>query len=576
MSLYNRGTSWYEVVNVPKNLRHIIKKRQIWVSLHTSEKTIAKIRSAMILSKINQQFIIERQKMAVFNDGDAPRLKVFYEYLATPDGYLEYKDVDIESCALDFCINKTNKDLAIVNRDIQTLNYYQFLLNDYISAYKTNDYTKAKDAVDAYIIANKMPKPTENCYPKFLKAFMLAYIQHLELAINYLKGVELKQPNKIISVLPSVETQAIPYTPAQSMQSYRKPDLNLAELGEIYNNEASRDNVSQAQKDKINHRLYVLNQLLQGKTIRQITPDDLQRLVYDVQWIPLRLGKNNKDVDMIAAVKRNREHPEKSISPKTRGDYLQTLKSIYAWALKRKYINENIMDQIDVPAIQISKTEEKYIPFTVQQMNVLFHSDLFSRHWDDNPQKRSMFWISLLGAYTGARLNEICQLEFDDVMEDEGVAYISINENNGKHVKTKAGIRRVPLHNELLRIAFLEFVAKMKKIAPRRKVNKRIFFTLKPNTRGEYSAQPSKWFLKLLVELKIKQKGLCFHSWRHTVRTILRNNNCPIDRVQLIQGWEGANSLSEHYGTISIKVLADELNEKLIYKGLDLSHLYIK
>lgn len=114
MSLYNRGASWYEVVNVPKNLRHIIKKRQIWVSLHTSEKTIAKIRSAMVLSKINQQFIIERQKMAVFNDGDTPRLKVFYEYLATPDGYLEYKDVDIESCALDFCIDKTNKDLASI------------------------------------------------------------------------------------------------------------------------------------------------------------------------------------------------------------------------------------------------------------------------------------------------------------------------------------------------------------------------------------------------------------------------------------------------------------------------------
>ena len=57
-------------------------------------------------------------------------------------------------------------------------------------------------------------------------------------------------------------------------------------------------------------------------------------------------------------------------------------------------------------------------------MNVLFHSDLFSQHWDDNPQKRSMFWITLLGAFTGARLNEICQLEFDDVPEDEGVYYI--------------------------------------------------------------------------------------------------------------------------------------------------------
>lgn len=68
MGIYNRGTSYYEVINIPKDLIPMFNKKQIWVSLHTQEKTIAKIRSAMILSKVNRQFIIERQKMAIFSD----------------------------------------------------------------------------------------------------------------------------------------------------------------------------------------------------------------------------------------------------------------------------------------------------------------------------------------------------------------------------------------------------------------------------------------------------------------------------------------------------------------------------
>ena len=133
MGIYNRGTSYYEVINIPKDLIPMFNKKQIWVSLHTQQKTIAKIRSAMILSKVNRQFIIERQKMAIFSDepDDMLRFKIDYEKLPTPNGSSDYKDAYIEMCALDFCNEKTSKDLPKINRDMQTFNYYQFLLNDY-------------------------------------------------------------------------------------------------------------------------------------------------------------------------------------------------------------------------------------------------------------------------------------------------------------------------------------------------------------------------------------------------------------------------------------------------------------
>ena len=43
MHLYNRGSSYYLVVNVPCDLIPIYRKKQIWVSLRTKDKKIANI-----------------------------------------------------------------------------------------------------------------------------------------------------------------------------------------------------------------------------------------------------------------------------------------------------------------------------------------------------------------------------------------------------------------------------------------------------------------------------------------------------------------------------------------------------
>ena len=580
MHLYNRGSSFYVVVNVPHDLVPIYRKKQIWVSLRTKDKNIANIRSLMILSKLEHQFLVERQNMSVFKNTPF-RFVIDYSGVPCPKGSFTYGEADIESFALDFCITKTEDELPTLSKDFSTLQYYKHLHDEYVWDYKNNDYHLAQDAVDIYIASHKMQTPTKECLPVFLKSFMLAYIQYLEMAINYLQGAELKRPTHLCPHMFSNEqpnsvfpVQA-PYsvnTPAQT-EVYKKPNLNLFELVKVYNGEASRHNVSNAQKDKINKRIETINLLLNNKKIRDITADDLQELVYLVKFLPPRLNKTEAYSNIKKIIEYGKKHPENCISDKTASDYIQNLKTLFAWACKRKYIKENPIDEIDIPVFETTKTTAKYQSFTVQQLQKIFHSEFYSKHWDNNRQRRSFFWIGLLGLYTGARLNEICQLQFDDIQEEDGIKFISINENDGKHVKTKAGIRKIPIHQELIKLGFLEFVNFMKKQSPAK--NKRIFMDLEPNTRGELSAQPSKWFGKLLDSLGLKDKGLVFHSFRHTVRTILRNNNCPIDRVQRLCGWEGSNSLSEHYGTISIKVLAKALNEKLVFEGLNLSHLYI-
>ena len=74
------------------------------------------------------------------------------------------------------------------------------------------------------------------------------------------------------------------------------------------------------------------------------------------------------------------------------------------------------------------------------------------------------FWIPLLGLYTGAWLNEICQLDVADVLEIENVWCISINADGDpkKSVKNQYGCRDVPIHDNLVQLGFLDYVSQPK------------------------------------------------------------------------------------------------------------------
>lgn len=68
-------------------------------------------------------------------------------------------------------------------------------------------------------------------------------------------------------------------------------------------------------------------------------------------------------------------------------------------------------------------------------------------------------WASLLGLYTGARASEVGQLLVKDVFEEDGIPCIRISDE-GEHqkVKTEVSLRTVPIHPELLKMGFLDWV----------------------------------------------------------------------------------------------------------------------
>ena len=124
------------------------------------------------------------------------------------------------------------------------------------------------------------------------------------------------------------------------------------------------------------------------------------------------------------------------------------------------------------------------------------------------------YWVPLLGLFTGARIGELCQLRVEDVADDGAGPVLRITEEaEGATLKTSASRREVPIHEELVRLGFLDYARAMREAGE---------VSLWPKMRfrkGKPGANFSLWFRT--ARAQVPEGVPDFHSLRHTVRTAL-------------------------------------------------------
>lgn len=70
--------------------------------------------------------------------------------------------------------------------------------------------------------------------------------------------------------------------------------------------------------------------------------------------------------------------------------------------------------------------------------------------------------MPLLGLYSGARIGELVQLRRRDIELVGDILVMTVtDEGDNKKVKTAASVRKVPLHSELIRLGFTEYVERV-------------------------------------------------------------------------------------------------------------------
>jgi integrase len=218
-----------------------------------------------------------------------------------------------------------------------------------------------------------------------------------------------------------------------------------------------------------------------------------------------------------------------------------------------------------------------YIPFEQQDLVNIFNVD--NIHWKNlggNDFRPHMLWLPLLSLYTGARIEELCQLSINNIYkDDEQVWIIDINDEDERQLKTEASVRKTPLHPILIKLGFLDYLEDLKRNFPEEKL---IFPYLTQNKYGKYGDVPSKWFGRYLEKLGIIHPKKVFHSFRSTANNVLKKAGVEEEvRCQMV-GHEYSSTNSANYSDHHTpKWLFESIIPKLEYPNLDLTKLtYVK
>lgn len=246
----------------------------------------------------------------------------------------------------------------------------------------------------------------------------------------------------------------------------------------------------------------------------------------------------------------------KLIAPKTINAHIDAFRRLFDWAERHGHSPHKLFEGMKVPKAKDDATERK--PFTREQTRLMFTE--LTENKSGLIRSESHKWGSLLGLFTGARLNEICQLEIADIRQEDGLWILDITDSGddqNKRVKAKASRRKVPIHSELLRLGFLDFVDSRSRGA-------RLFPDYRFNQNGGYGRNLGRWFNEttFLPKLGMKADGVVFHCLRHTMVTRLGQAGVAEPVIQSVVGHarEGVTQQVYMREGYTIAQLSDAIN----------------
>lgn len=200
-------------------------------------------------------------------------------------------------------------------------------------------------------------------------------------------------------------------------------------------------------------------------------------------------------------------------------------------------------------------------PFKPHELVRLFCGEEYKRFAEDTTQHHC-YWLPLIGLYTGARINEVCQLNPQcDIRQEQGVWVFEITEASEtdekvkKSVKNTTSRRLVPIHSKLIELGLLEYVQKRKDAG-----DKLLFPMWRPSASGRAAGTAERWFRKLLVELNLRDESpkarlVGFHAFRSTL--LNRALNLGVMNAYCLTGHSSphvSGVVSNYQGDVDVQV----------------------
>jgi integrase len=131
--------------------------------------------------------------------------------------------------------------------------------------------------------------------------------------------------------------------------------------------------------------------------------------------------------------------------------------------------------------------------------------------------KNGLYWLPLLAAHSGARLEEIAGLRLNDVVLAHDIPHLRIIVNQNRRLKNPQSERLVPIHPMLLSLGFAEYVRFTERTGAGD-----VFPDMRPQGKGSFGEKIDHPF-RTVVEQQLGEdawvngRKKTFHSFRHYV-----------------------------------------------------------
>ncbi len=479
--LYRRGNTLYFRLSVPDRYRSILKVSEFTQSLRTQNRNVAIPAAYRLASEAKQLFL-------------------YINSLMTDNGHI-------------------NEDLL----------------------------SEALEAIEASEVAGKNKRTGDSLKTLLLKKKHSIVMDTLkERHEEELEAVRTKAKAEAYDKLTSITI--IGASPSQQAPITEKPIESKAPLLRATYDEFVKSRTVADKKKFVTFGNLFIEKYLGNKKIDLVTQKEVNE--FFILLTKVAGGRRGKSKDYLAhdlkkrvglaeAEKNNDDELELMGVSTFNGTYIMAAKQFFKW-LKLHY--EEYAPLVSVEDIEYkeygglrkrrdNKQRALRVGKNINEVAVLMDCQPmidFSKSFVDSHK----FWLPMIGLFTGARVNEICQLNPQaDILQDEksGIWYFNLTDDNAgvgieKSHKNKNSKRKVPIHSKLFGCGFSGYLDKVKGLG-----HTRIFDKFKP-VLERASPNAEKFFSQHLKDVglhdsKTKDKDgeglhvVGMHSLRHTFMT---------------------------------------------------------
>ncbi len=479
LCLYQRGKRYYLRKRIPSDLIGHYKQNSkspfIIRSLGTSDKHAARSKLAIALGKLEGEFEAlrkELQKKAI-NAPIHPHSQALENMSPTEREnivlrWLEEQDQKSRNEEEDLLTSASNAELEEVLGNLFTEQAYftqEQERREFIAGKST-----AKDVLHSMHI--RLGKDKRE-FQKISRLFSLAHAELLERSIQRLQNLPVTGINEPLFL----EKRNLPIkTPT------------FYEVCEEFKRQAKQKMTAPNSGKMMEEEIRILQELIPPQTpINQIDRKACREACENIKQIPAHAKKKYGNISIYKAIQHAKKDSNPILSPKRANTYIARLQAIFKYALNEHYIDKSPAEGL--AAVDNRDQTALRSPYSSEQLKRIFTSEIYTEHSNSRKDHPARFWAPLIALWTGMRLEEICQMHVSDISTQQGINVIHIRANTetGNRVKTRSSIRTVPIHPELEKLGFLEYIKELKTAG-----QVRVFSELVRGSNGKYGHSMSK------------------------------------------------------------------------------------